>query len=624
LDFNVTEETKENTKEKNSENFTKTAQVRYGLAGIIFVLGIAFTLVAFNATQNFEERRKENEFERQVNSQITELQRDLDLTVESIQSMGAHIGALNIITPNNFKQYAEDIRSRRSGVVVVAWAPHVLKTERNLHTGTMQRQGFENFKISEFDADGTTLIEAAERERYFPVSYGEPVDTLLPMQGFDLNTYWLTAMEESRDKGSALATAPFLFDSSKGKSSYVSIIQPVYHAGLPNQIVSRRANLRGFIFATIYVRDIVTSALSELKNVNIDISDEKQAESGNLTPELTIAGKTWSILLTHQQDTEMTNQAKGVLIGGIIFTLFVIAYLLTLMGRTARIEKLVAERTRELEESEAHLVQSEKMASIGQMVAGIVHEINTPLAYVRSSVEMTKDNVNDVKEALHAYEELGKRIQSGEHSADSHKEQLDIAHELMEILHEEETLAEIEDLLNNGLDGLDKISSLVTNLKDFSRLDRAKIAEHDVNKGLDDSLKMINHMLKGKIKVVTHYADIPRIMCSPAQINQVFLNLLVNGIHAIESVKEEGTVEIITRTSGKMIEIIIKDDGKGISKENLDKIFDPFFTTKRSGKGTGLGLAISRKIIREHRGKIQVESEVGKGTQFIIMLPIEQ
>jgi len=623
LDFKVTEEIKEEKTAGKNENFVKTAQVRYSLAGIIFVLGIAFTVVAFKATQNFEEKRKENEFERQVNSQIAELQRDLDLTVESIQSMGAHIGALNIITHNNFKQYAEDIRNRRSDVTVVGWAPHILKTERVLHTGTMHRQGFENFKISEFDKEGN-LIESVERDRYFPVSYGEPVDTLLAMQGFDLGTYWLTAMEESRDKGYALATIPFLFDESQEKSSYVSIIQPVYHGGLPNEMIKRRANLRGFIFATLQLHNIVTKALSELENVSIVISDEKQAKSTILMPEFTIAGKTWSILLTRQQELETTNQAKGVLIVGIVFTLFIVAYLLTLMGRTARVEKLVAERTRELEESEAHLVQSEKMASIGQMVAGIVHEINTPLAYVRSSVEMTQENINDVKEALHAYEELGKRIQSGEHSADSHKEQLDIAHGLMEILHEEETLAEIEDLLNNGLEGLDKISSLVTNLKDFSRLDRAKIAEHDVNKGLDDSIKMINHMLKDKIKIVKHYGDIPDIMCSPAQINQVFLNLLVNGIHAIESVKEEGMIEIITQISGKMVEIIIKDDGKGISKENVDKIFEPFFTTKRSGKGTGLGLAISRKIIREHHGKINVESEIGKGTQFTIMLPIKQ
>jgi len=619
----------EQIKEKKSEKFIYSVATRYGLAGIIFVLGIAFTLVAFKATQNFEERRKENEFERQVNSQITELQRDLDLTVESIQSMGAHIGALNIITRSNFKQYAEDVRNRRSGVTFMAWAPHVLKNERNLHTTTMQRQGFDKFEILEWDAQGN-VTTAEERERYFPVSYGEPPDNLLPMQGFDLGTYWLRAMEESRDKGTALATFPFVFDSTQDKSAYVSIVQPVYHAGLPNQLIARRANLRGFIFANVHIQDIVTRVLSKL-NVEITLSEKKEVllkegeESTTLSPEITVAGKTWAILLQQKQKLETANQAKGVLIAGIVFSLFVVAYLLTLMGRTARIEKLVAERTRELEESEAHLVQSEKMASIGQMVAGIVHEINTPLAYVRSSVEMTKENIEDVKEALHAYEELGKRIQSGEHSVDSHKEQLDIAHELMEILHEEETLSEIEELLNNGLDGLDKISSLVKNLKDFSRLDRAKVAEHDINAGLDDTLKMVNHMLKDKITIERKYGDIPQIMCSPAQINQVFLNLFVNGIQAIQSAKrEQGLIEITTQLSGKMVEITVKDNGKGISQENVDKIFDPFFTTKRSGKGTGLGLAISRKIIREHRGKISVQSEVGKGTQFTIMLPIEQ
>jgi signal transduction histidine kinase len=615
----------EKLKEKSSKNFIKSVGIRYALAGAIFILGIAFTLVAFRATQNFEERRKENEFERQVNSQITELQHDLDLTVESIQSMGAHIGALNVITHSNFKQYAQDMRNRRSGIVFIGWMSHVLKNERSLHTNTLHRQGFDSFEIVEKNAQGK-VIPAKERDRYFPVSYGEPTDVLLPMLGVDLSTYWLAAMEESRDKGTAIATFPLLSNETQDKSAYVSIIQPVYHAGLPNQMVARRANLRGFIFTIVHIQDIVIKALSELNTIDIVLSDKKPEESTVLTPEITMAGKSWSIILTQKQQFETTNQAKGVLITGVIFTLFVVAYLLTLAGRTARIEKLVAERTRELEESEAHLVQSEKMASIGQMVAGIVHEINTPLAYVHSSVELIKENMNDVKEAVESYQKLINRMKSGEFSEDSDSdgELLQTAEEWTETLEEDGTLVEVEELLNNGLDGLDKISSLVKNLKDFSRLDRAKVAEQDINAGLDDTLKMVNHMLKDKIRIDRKYGDIPHIKCSPAQINQVFLNLLVNGIQAVQSAeREQGIIEIVTQLSGKMVEIVVKDNGNGIDQEHIDKIFDPFFTTKRSGKGTGLGLAISRKIIREHRGKISVHSELERGTEFTILLPIE-
>ncbi|MBE9563051.1 MAG: GHKL domain-containing protein [Proteobacteria bacterium] len=160
-------------------------------------------------------------------------------------------------------------------------------------------------------------------------------------------------------------------------------------------------------------------------------------------------------------------------------------------------------------------------------------------------------------------------------------------------------------------------------MKDFSRLDRAQAAEHDVNKGLDGALNMINHMLDDKVKIEKHYEDVPHIMCSPAQINQVFLNLLVNAIHAIHDEKDNGIIKITTKKHEQHVEISIKDDGKGITPENLSRIFEPFFTTKRSGKGTGLGLAITTKIIKEHKGELRVASKVGQGTTFTINLPFE-
>ncbi|MCK5876612.1 MAG: CHASE domain-containing protein, partial [Candidatus Marithrix sp.] len=469
--------------------------------------------------------------------------------------------------------------------------------------------------------------------------------------GLDMGSHpdWLKAMEHGRDKGLPVATKAFPYDDKK--IMHIGIFQPVYHSGLPNKLAARRANIRGFIFVTIDLNNIIKQSLQNLitQNFNLEINDGKnstniketsipsntensnvlqtikywlslllQEQTRNFATQLTIVGQNWSVILTPPNKLTITKSALAVLAGGVILTLLLVSYLLILMGRTARIERLVAARTLELEESEAHLVQSEKMASIGQMVAGIVHEINTPLAYVKSSVELTKSHIDEIAEALNTYEDICKQD-------DVTPEQLKTAQDMSKTLEEDETLEEAQLLLDNGLSGIDKISNLVRNLKDFSRLDRAEAAAHDVNKGLDDALNMINHMLNDKIKIDKNYSDVPHIMCSPAQINQVLLNLLVNAIHAVEhNDKDMGLIEITTSKHDQHVEIAIKDNGKGIPAENLTRIFEPFFTTKRSGKGTGLGLAITNKIIKEHKGELRVASKVGHGTTFTIYLPFNK
>jgi len=643
---------------------SKHSWLRYGLAGMIFFLCFVLTMVAFKATHTFETRRIETETERLIHGQMANLQRSFDLTRESIQALGAYIGASALIRQKGFKQYAEEVREGRPGISTVAWVPQVLDAEKRMFTMTMRRQAdFANFTLTELSNKGE-MVPILQRERYFPLTYGEPFEELASHLGLDMGSQrdCLMAMEQGRDKGVSVVTKTFPSFLAKGKDFQMGLFQPVYHAGLPNKLATRRANLRGFIFVTVDLHYIINQALGDLiaKNFTLQITDTKTGienlrvdkvstdESSTNTTEnfsdylwqtiqywvslpleksqhpfvnnLTIAGQTWSVVLTPNTEFSIAQSAWGVLAAGSVLSLLLVAYLLMLMGRTARIERLVAERTYELEESEAHLVQSEKMASIGQMVAGIVHEINTPLAYVRSSVELTKSHVSDITEALDAYEKLGSQLKSDGHTHTT-KEQLDIAIDMIRSLEEDETLEETQLLLDNGLSGLDKISNLVKNLKDFSRLDRAVAAEHDVSQGLDDALTIINHMLTDKIQIIKHYGKVPHIMCSPAQVNQVFLNLLVNAIHAIESAKDGGIIELTTQVMGQSVEVLIKDDGNGISNEHLARIFEPFFTTKRSGKGTGLGLAIVHKIIKEHKGELKVESQVGRGTRFTISFP---
>ena len=272
----------------------------------------------------------------------------------------------------------------------------------------------------------------------------------------------------------------------------------------------------------------------------------------------------------------------------------------------------------ELKNSTSQLIQAEKMASIGQMVAGVAHEINTPLAYVRSSVEFVRDEMPDLEKLIAAYDKLTNLLtSSGDEQALS--KQFEIVTEIATAFHENHSPEESKTLLTRGIHGLDQIRELVMNLKNFSRLDRAKVADYDLNEGLDSVLLLTKPVLKNRIKVVRQYGQISPVACSPAQINQVFLNVISNAAHAIEG--DEGTILIQTRSKGEQVQVLIRDSGKGVPAESLSKIFDPFFTTKKVGEGTGLGLSIARKIMEEHGGTIKMNSVIGKGSVVTILLP---
>ncbi len=289
------------------------------------------------------------------------------------------------------------------------------------------------------------------------------------------------------------------------------------------------------------------------------------------------------------------------------------------------LEHRVEERTRELsdalkhlKESEAQLIQSEKMSSLGQMVAGVAHEINTPLAYVKNSLGQVSEQLPGIGDTLDHCDKLLEFLKAGD-DPEGLSHQFQQTSSCIDVLKQQHVIKELKDLVKDGLFGTGQVSEIVANLKNFSRLDRSKVSHTNLNESLSNTLLLAKHQLKS-ITVNRNFGDIPEITCAPSQINQVFLNLVTNAIQAMPD--ERGTLTLTSRREGEGVAVDVEDDGAGMSPEIISKIFDPFFTTKEVGKGTGLGLSISFKIVQQHGGKIDVESKPGSGTKFTVWLPI--
>jgi signal transduction histidine kinase len=280
-----------------------------------------------------------------------------------------------------------------------------------------------------------------------------------------------------------------------------------------------------------------------------------------------------------------------------------------------RRNKELTELNTKLSMAQEQLVQSEKLASIGQLAAGVAHEINNPIGYIFSNFSSLENYVADLMKMLAAYEEAEQSIQSASvrSALNGLREQIEL-----DFLKED-----IPILMKQSKEGIVRVRKIVQDLKDFSRTDANQEWQWaNLHQGIDSTLNIVNNEVKYKADVIKQYSDIPDIECLPSQINQVVMNMVVNAAHAIEG--KHGTITVSTGAEGENIWIKIADNGCGIPRENVSRIFDPFFTTKPIGTGTGLGLSLSYGIVQKHRGRIEVESEIGTGTTFCITLPIRR
>jgi signal transduction histidine kinase len=274
------------------------------------------------------------------------------------------------------------------------------------------------------------------------------------------------------------------------------------------------------------------------------------------------------------------------------------------------LEAKVEERTRELREAHAQLVQREKMASLGQFVAGIAHEINNPLNFIQGNLYCLREYVGVLQESIDAYAGLlDPEDTASRRAVEEIRERLDL----------DTVLTDMGSAFEGCMEGVERSTSLVRDLRTFSRLDEPERMPSDLHAGLDSTLNLLRSKLNG-LEVEKDYSGIPAVECFAGQVNQVFVNLIAN---AAEATGTGGRVRISTRlVDDDHVCVEVQDDGPGIPSEQLDRIFDPFFTTKPVGKGTGLGLSISYGIVERHGGAIRVTSEPGQGTSFQVVLPI--
>lgn len=269
-------------------------------------------------------------------------------------------------------------------------------------------------------------------------------------------------------------------------------------------------------------------------------------------------------------------------------------------------QKLIERLWEEFSETTEHeqiarrqLIQYEKMATLGQRMAGIAHEISTPIASINSNVDLLTRSVNRIKVIL---------------SSDSIPEELREKRQIIQVV------SILDKLNSSNKTACERVVQIVQGLRKFARVDMTELREIDIHEELEDALTLVHHELKKRIKVVREYGEIPKCTCFPNQLNGVFVNILMNAAQAIEG---EGQISIETLRDRDTVKVKFADTGRGIPPENLERLFEAGFTTKSPEEGTGLGLAICKRIIEEHHGEIEVESEVGGGTTFTITLPLK-
>ncbi|MDP5141481.1 ATP-binding protein [Rheinheimera baltica] len=274
--------------------------------------------------------------------------------------------------------------------------------------------------------------------------------------------------------------------------------------------------------------------------------------------------------------------------------------------------KALQELNRKLEEAQNQLLQADKMAAIGQLAAGVAHEINNPIGFINSNLQSLEDYAVKLLKLVNFYEKVVHKTQN--------KTFIALQKDMQERMKYQFIREDMPELVAESIDGINRVSEIVKSLKAFSHVDSSEWQYADIVEGIESTLKIANNELKYNVEIHREYQQqLPKLFCQPMQLNQVFLNLIVNGAQAIV---DKGHIYITVSATDNDYQVAIKDTGCGISKSAMHKIFEPFYTTKPVGQGTGLGLSLSYSIVQKHKGNLVVTSEPNVGTTFTVILPI--
>ena len=432
------------------------------------------------------------------------------------------------------------------------------------------------FKIKVFDLRGITAYSSEHQQ------IGEDKST---------NGGWQGAMKGTpksdlshRDKFNA-------FEGVVENRDLISSYLPVYAFGSDD------------IVGVFEVYSDMTAMLAQLKETSLKIGATARQNEARME----------QVAASNLAVSESLSYQGMAIVGALLVLLFVCLYLIM-----RRAESIIVQQAKDREHDHQQLAQSEKMASLGQMVAGVAHQLNTPLAFSRSNISMVMDAIANYALPLkvaHAFATAAGKAEGDSVTLNIAKSRA----ELERIEDNSEEVAELSHMLGDTLQGIDQMHELVQNLRDFTRLDRAKIAQYDINKGLHTVVYMARSVIPNRVSVVEDYGDVPLVECNPSQLNQVFLNLINNAAQAIPG---DGTVTVRSVPDAGRVRIDVSDTGTGIPPEVQPHMFDTYYTTKPAGEGTGLGLSIVRSIVAEHGGEIKFTTEAGKGTTFSVYLPV--
>lgn len=616
----------ENTQVSEDESRESTSQYgRLLIVLLIAIVGLCLTLYSLYVVYQADSEKNTEERIRAV-TLMADVSSSFNTDISSFNYLASYVSAASDSAIERFSEFAINFLDENNTFQILMYAPRVTPNTLTEYLSEVNPLGYSK-QIAQFREDGV-YEEALVFDQSFPIDLIENFSRDEIPFGIDLisNQDWVSSLYAARDSSQPIA----IHVEFKGKS-YYWLVRALY---VDDDPIS--GGLSGYLVASMdpevglqdiledqdiegYVVQIEDDALDALPANHILNGLVEGAENDEIFEygqnNIAFGGKSFNAVVQGTKLTEYRWTIEYTLIA-ILGTVITLILCFTFWNITTRAEKFKGFYT-ELKESQDQLVQNEKMASLGQMVAGVAHEINTPLGYVNNNVDMIREHMLDVKAMFNKIEWFYKESLLTQGEVFTKLKELVQTYRSEEY---EERQVEAMELLEDTSSGITDISKMVLSLKDFSRLDRQQQEKFDLHSGIESTLKIANSVIMDAgITINRYFGDIPPVLCSPSKINQVFLNIITN---ACQAMQEDGVLDITTSSKPGWAVMSFKDTGTGMSQETKKKVFDPFYTTKDVGQGTGLGMSVSFKIIKEHKGRIEVESELGKGTTISVLLPV--